>query len=277
MSNEPERPAPDAQYFRTFRPGEVIFHQGEPGDLMYVIEEGEVEIFHRAEPGAPEERLAVLQHGDFFGEMAVLEGEPRTASARAHTLCRVLPVSGATFSKILRNNPEISIRMMRKLCGRLRGVEQRLREMQVAGLAAEAVRGSAGTPPAAASAAGASGGSAGAPAAVSQPPAAAGRLVHATGAEIPLPSKPDLTVGRPDQATGTVPDVDLSDLNQERTVSRRHARILRREGRLLVFEEPGATNGTWINGERVASATPVEFSAGDELGFGSVRLVFHDD
>ncbi|HVS13398.1 MAG TPA: cyclic nucleotide-binding domain-containing protein [Thermoanaerobaculia bacterium] len=261
MSGEPVSPAPEAQYFRTFRAGEVIFTQGEPGDLMYVIEEGEVEIVHRAEEGAPEERLAVLQHGDFFGEMAVLEGEPRTASARARTECRVLPVSGATFGKILRNNPEISVRMMRKLCGRLRSVEERLRQMQLAQLAAGGAAPESPPPPVPA-----------------PPPLAGGRLVdRASGLELPLPSKPDLTVGRPDQAAGTVPDVDLSQLNRDRTVSRRHARILRREGRLWVYEEPGTTNGTWVNGERVASATPVELSAGDELGFGSVRLVLHDD
>jgi CRP-like cAMP-binding protein len=243
-----------SRHLVTYADGERIFSQGDRGDEMYIVQDGEVEIVLTADDGTVVS-LVTLERGDFFGEMAVLEGAPRTASARAHTECRVLPVSGATFAKILRNNPEISIRLMRKLCARLRGAEERLRRRRVSrGMAEDR------------------------PAADPGPSTTAGRFrERESGVEMVLPLKPELTVGRPDRASGTGPDIDLSAVNKDRSVSRRHARILRREGRLFVYEEPGTANGTWLNGERVAPATPVEFSAGDELRFGSVRLVYGED
>ena len=124
IGGDPE--ASTLDQFGEYRAGDVIFRQGDVGQDMYIIQDGQVEIVFNTASGT-EERLAVLEQGDFFGEMAVLEGEPRTAGARALTACRVLPVSGGTFTKLLQENPEIAVRMMRKLSSRLRHVESRSR------------------------------------------------------------------------------------------------------------------------------------------------------
>src|ERR1700730_7891974 len=92
---------------------------------MYIIQEGKVEILNRM--GDEDRVLAVLEKGDFFGEMSVLEDLPRAASARALTDIRLLQINGSTFDQMLQANPEIAVRMMRKLSRRLRETDELLK------------------------------------------------------------------------------------------------------------------------------------------------------
>ena len=97
---------------------DYIFREGDLGTEMYIIQDGQVEILRSLD--GEERVLSVLDKGDFFGEMSVLEDLPRTASARALVRTRLLQINGSTFDQMLRGNPEIAVRMMRKLSRRLR-------------------------------------------------------------------------------------------------------------------------------------------------------------
>jgi len=74
--------------------------------------------------------------------------------------------------------------------------------------------------------------------------------------------------------TGTRPEVDLTQVDINRSVSRRHARIVLKDGVFLLFEEVGALNGTFVNGQRLAVGTPTPVVSGDKLGLGMVSLIF---
>ncbi len=229
-----------------FPAGAYVFRQGESGAEMFIIQEGKVEILVQQGPrGVP---LAVLGEGDFFGEMAVLEELPRTASARALTPCRLLRIDRATFDQLIRHDPEIAIRMLRKLCHRLRSVQPHLLEAPA---------------------------SAPAETAVEPMPTSAALLDPATGTRFPLAVERENTVGRKDPATGLSPTVDVSDLDPRKTTSRRHASILFRDGRWYVREEVGVRNGTFVNGQRLAAGEERAVSHGDLLRFGLVELQFH--
>src|SRR5262249_47248643 len=65
---------------RSFRPGEIIFHRDDPGQMLYVIKQGKVRIYITS-PDGQEVTLALFRPGDYFGEMAILDGRPRSASA----------------------------------------------------------------------------------------------------------------------------------------------------------------------------------------------------
>jgi hypothetical protein len=221
--------------------GEAILVEGETGKEMYIIEEGRVEIYRKANGG--ERRLGLLEAGDFFGEMGLLDDQPRTASARATVDTRLLLIDETTFEQILRRHPEVSIRIMRSLCKRLR---------------AAAAGGPA--PPE--------------PLPATRPAAVPGRLVPKPGgAEIPLPAKAEIRVGRFDAATKTEPDVDLAPFDTKRLTSRRHATILREEGELFLLEEIATANGTFVNDERIEAGVRVKVGDGDELRFGGVTFV----
>src|SRR5256885_15881194 len=102
----------------TYAPGDVIFREGDLGTEMYIIQEGVVNIIKHINDEA--HLLSRLEKGDFFGEMAVLENVPRTADAVAVTPVYTVMINGARFDEVLRKNPEVAVRIIRKYSKRLR-------------------------------------------------------------------------------------------------------------------------------------------------------------
>ena len=88
--------------------------QGDKGDKMYVIRSGEVEI---ERDGKVVEKLT---DGGIFGEMALIDGSPRAATARAKTTCEVAPITEKTFLFLVHETPFFAIAVMRTLAERLR-------------------------------------------------------------------------------------------------------------------------------------------------------------
>ncbi len=235
--------------------GEFVFKEGDLGTDMYIIQDGQVEILKHFK--GEDEPLAELGRGDFFGEMSVLEELPRTASAKAMVDCRLLQINGSTFDQMLRKNPEIAVRMMRKLSRRLRETDQMLRE------ALGSVESQVPEMP------------------TPQPAQSDGpgteRLVHDESDSVfHLSAGDETAIGRRDPVTGINPDIDLTPADSQRSISRRHAKIFRRGDKYFIREEIGTMNGTFINGERVETGTPVEFKPGDEVRFGLIKTIFHD-
>jgi len=111
-------PTDDNDFSCSYSAGDTVFEEGQDGAEMFIIQAGEVEILKDTDGNS--HRLALLEEGDFFGEMAILESLPRTATARAVTDCALVRVDRNTFDQLVRHDPEIAIRMLRKLSFRLR-------------------------------------------------------------------------------------------------------------------------------------------------------------
>lgn len=115
---------------RKFGPSEIIFRDGDPGNEMFVVLEGRVMI-SKYIPGAGEEALAFLDRGDYFGEMALIDNEPRSADAKASEEGAVaLVISRDVLSGILDIHKVSSIRLLTILCqlvaGRLRELDEKI-------------------------------------------------------------------------------------------------------------------------------------------------------
>lgn len=111
---------------RKLKGGQVIFHEGDPGDAMYVVLEGRV-LISKFIPGAGEEALAFLERGDYFGEMALIDRAPRSAQARAHDGgAVVLAIPAEVVAGILDVRKVSSLPLLKILCGL---VAKRLREV----------------------------------------------------------------------------------------------------------------------------------------------------
>ena len=111
---------------RKFQPGQLIFREGEPGDAMWVVLEGRVMI-SKYIPGAGEEALAFLERGDYFGEMALIDHQPRSADAKAHEVGAVcLAIPRDVVEGLLDIHRITSLRLLRILCSL---VAKRLREV----------------------------------------------------------------------------------------------------------------------------------------------------
>jgi CRP-like cAMP-binding protein len=247
----PDSGASKKGYAVDLKAGEYIFHEGDLGTEMYVINEGKVEILNLV--GDEEQVLAVLEKGDFFGEMSVLEDLPRAASARAMTDLRLLQINGSTFDFLLQGNPEIAVRMMRKLSRRLRETDEMLKSLLGTKASSREL-----------------------PRPVVQAPAEGPeRLVHApSGMEFYLSNGSETSIGRKDPVTGIYPDIDLTPVDNQRSVSRRHAKVYRRGNKYFFGEEIGTMNATFLNGRRLDTGIPAEVKPGDELRCGVVILRF---
>jgi CRP-like cAMP-binding protein len=105
------------RFAREFPAGTVLFEEGAPGTDMFIIVTGEIEI--RRDIADAERVLAVLPAGEFFGEMAILNGRPRSATAVVRSDARLLVIDGTTFEAMLRARPEIALRMIKALASRL--------------------------------------------------------------------------------------------------------------------------------------------------------------
>ena len=104
----------------------MLFREGDPGDAMYVVLDGRVRISKHI-PGAGEEALAILERGDYFGEMALIDQMPRSAEAKAHERgAVVLSIPQMVVGQLLDRHKLSSVRLLRILCGL---VAQRLREI----------------------------------------------------------------------------------------------------------------------------------------------------
>jgi len=112
------------RFARDFKAGTVLFDEGQPGDFMYVVSTGEVEI--RRMVGETERVLAVLPAGEFFGEMAILNSRPRSATAVVRVDSRLLVIEGRTFEAMLRARPEVALRIIKSLALRLESANQQV-------------------------------------------------------------------------------------------------------------------------------------------------------
>ncbi|HSF38761.1 MAG TPA: cyclic nucleotide-binding domain-containing protein [Thermoanaerobaculia bacterium] len=111
---------------KRFASGASLFQEGDEGSEMYIILEGRVMI-SKFIPGAGEEALAILERGDFFGEMSLIDGEPRSADARAHSgPLTVLALDQGTVKEVLAMDPHAALEFLQLLC---RLVANRLREI----------------------------------------------------------------------------------------------------------------------------------------------------
>ncbi len=108
------------------RSGELLFRAGDEGDAMYLIEEGSIRIFVRAKDGH-EVTLTELERGDFFGEMALLDGKRRSADAIVQKDARLAVLSREHFLSFVRSNPNFALGMLTALTNRLRHTDELLR------------------------------------------------------------------------------------------------------------------------------------------------------
>jgi CRP/FNR family cyclic AMP-dependent transcriptional regulator len=112
---------------RNYPSGKILFEENDPASRMYVIRRGRIRIYRRV--GKDEVELATLGAGDFFGEMALLEGLPRSANAQVVEDCELIEVDASTFEAMIRGSSEIAVRIMRALAARVRELDFRLQNL----------------------------------------------------------------------------------------------------------------------------------------------------
>ena len=227
-----------------FREGELVYKKGEMAQQMYVILAGKVRLYigETAAGDWSEE----LSKGDFFGEGSLLEVIPRPNTAVALEDSELIAITRGTFLRMIRQNPEVSVKKMQRLAQRNREISAKIDHQDSQKSSSQKLKAA---------------------------PQNALLVSVVTGRKFPIMSHGAL-IGRFDPNTGIHPDIDLTEEDSQLSVSRRHARILCEHGRYFLVEEHGVTNGTYIKGDRLQPGDARELKAGDRVGFGMVVLFF---
>ena len=117
---------PLSRFQQSYRKSELIFEEGSTGSEMYLIHSGQVMLSVRQD-GTQQKPLVVLGPGDFFGEMALVDDSPRSATAEAiEDDTQLIVIDRARFLFMVRQQPEFALSLMHTLCQRLRDMDRRL-------------------------------------------------------------------------------------------------------------------------------------------------------
>lgn len=110
-----------------FQGGETLFKAGEPGDCAYVVMEGTVEILSSIDNSAV---VGVLQNNQIFGELALLNDEPRSATLRAKGDLKVMRISESLFMELIRESPGLALNVVRQLSQKLAASHEQVEQLR---------------------------------------------------------------------------------------------------------------------------------------------------
>lgn len=117
------------RFGRVVPSGTILFHENDPGEEMFIIQTGKVKIGKKVRN--VEKTLVVLGKGEFFGEMAILNDKPRSATAEVLEDSEILVIDRKTFETMIRGNAEIALRIIKKLSARLQEADNQIENLMI--------------------------------------------------------------------------------------------------------------------------------------------------
>ena len=108
----------NATDYKTFSAGQIIFKEGQPGDLMYVVMEGAVDVLLH------DKIVYSIGPGGILGEMALIDTQPRSATAVAKTACKLVPIDEKRFTSLIQQTPHFAVEVMQIMAERLRHMNE---------------------------------------------------------------------------------------------------------------------------------------------------------
>lgn len=108
---------------RHYARGDIVFQKDDPGEALFIVESGSVRIHVTGSQGT-DLTLAVMNTGDFFGDMSLLDGKPRSASASAVTDSSLIILDRDHFTELVRKRPDAALAVLARVTQRLRGSDQ---------------------------------------------------------------------------------------------------------------------------------------------------------
>ena len=113
---------------RLYRDGEIVIHKGDEGTCLFVIQEGNVEVFD--ENGGTEVKIADLGASEFFGEMGLFEKDVRSCTVRAKGNTKILTIDKKNFYKTIQKDPTLAYRLLQKMSFRLRELNKKVAQSE---------------------------------------------------------------------------------------------------------------------------------------------------
>jgi CRP-like cAMP-binding protein len=247
------------KYVTQFKKGDAVYVKGEEQEYFYIINKGKVQVKLEEDDSI----LISLMKGDFFGEESLIEGQMAAYTIEVVEDSDIIKIPYGSLVNMMKKNTAISLKILKKLS------EKNLKMLENSMSMTKTVSASVKKKKAAAAK----------PEAESEEdeaidPDIKAYLIIKRSNRIVQITKKHTYLGRRDYTTGFIPDVDLTKEDEEKYISRKHAKISYIDGKFYVSEEPGAVNGTFLNGNKLTTGVKHDLNNEDEVTLCHLDIVF---
>ncbi len=246
------------KFLTDFKKGDTIYKQGDMQPNFYIINSGKVNI----KDDESNIILTSLSKGDFFGEESLVMEQTSSYSVEVIEDSKIIKIPFLSLVDMMKKSSDISMKILKKLSEKnLKIINNimtlKLRDSTISNeksvpelnenddLTSEKLDDNLKA-----------------------------YLVIQRSNRIVKLTKKSTNIGRRDYTTGFVPDVDLTKEDEEKYISRKHASIIYSDNKFYIFEEPGAVNGTFLNGNKLDTGVKYDLANEDEITLCHLNIVF---
>ncbi len=236
--------------------GDRLYSRGEEQNFFYIINKGRVQL------KLDDDLILIsLTKGDFFGEESLNEGQNAAYTVEAVENSDIIKIPYPDLSDMMKQNSTISLKILKKLAEKNLKILENLMSLKesVPVVKKENVRVELAEDEKTSE--------------KIEEDIKAYLIIKRSNRIVQL-TKTQTYLGRRDYTTGFVPDVDLTKEDEEKYISRKHSKISFINGKFYVSEEPGAVNGTFLNGNRLVTGVKQEIQNEDEITLCHLDIVF---
>jgi len=251
------------KYLTEYSKGDTVYLQGEMQENFYIINKGKIQLNSKTDLV-----LAVLSKGDFFGEESLIESQNAKYTVKVIEDATLIKIPYTQLTEMLKKSPDIALKILKKLSEKnLRIVDTVLdygtKTNETTGSISNTDSKDKTTPPPYEN--------------IDDEKLSkdikAYLVIQKSNRLVQLEKK-DTSIGRKDFTTGFIPDIDLTKEDDEKYISRKHASISFSDGDFYFSEEPGAVNGTFLNGNKIDTGIKYKIKNGDKLTLCHIDVTF---
>jgi len=249
-----------SKFITEYKKGDIICKEGDLQDNFFIINKGKVQVKFDEKDLI----LITLSKGDFFGEDSLLPSQLAHYTIEVIEDSKIIKIPVHSLSEMMKKNKDISLKILKKLAEKNTKTVDSLVMMQSR---QKIDLGEEGFPD---------------PPEIEKEELTAEKLnpglkvflvIQRSNRVVQL-TKNSTSIGRRDYTTGFVPDVDLTKEDEEKYISRKHSTISFSEDSFYISEEPGAVNGTFLNGNKLNTGVKYELNNGDEITLCHLNMIF---
>jgi CRP-like cAMP-binding protein len=239
-----------------YKKGDIIYNVGDEQNNFYIIDKGKVQILL----GDNQVVLVTLVTGDFFGEESLNENQDAAYTIEVLEDSEIIKISYSSLKEMMNKNREISLKILKKLSDKNLKIFNNLLNLKAKSVTPERIPKTNDEEDEITSE-------------KLNPDIKAYLIIQRSNRIVQL-TKMNTFLGRRDYTTGFVPDVDLTKEDEEKYISRKHAKISYSDGKFFLSEEPGAINGTFLNGTKLNTGVKYELNNEDEATLCHLNIIF---
>ncbi len=245
------------KFITKFKAGDSIYRKGDTQTDFFIINKGKVQL--KSDEKGP--ILTTLGKGDFFGEESLNSEQNAIYTVEVIEDADMIRIPYVSLTEMLKQMPDIALKILKKLSEKHIKIQSILISMATSAPAAKekpAVREAKKEDQTSEKI---------------SPDIKAYLIIQRSNRIVQL-TKTQTILGRRDYTTGFVPDIDLTDEDEEKYISRKHSQVLFKDGKFYLSEEPGAINGTFLNGSKLQTGVKHELKNEDEITLCQLNVIF---